>query len=305
MGEAAGRLVAGLSEVDVPARRAVSLMQALVVLGREREKAAAAYAAFDAINADLALVEPVAATGDLVVQGEVARGSRRSVRGRVWPRSGRRVRLVLAVGTAVLCISGGATATSLWLAPAGNRLYGFNPGLSLSSPPVRQLEALAVLRRQQTAVDRGSAVRAALADVNNFTTGLRSNYVRILGRTREGPVVLVPVVRRAAHAATVGAQPAIRDALCVYYPFGGHGSNTHCWSTRQLFAGEAVATIGAHEYGLVPDGVRSVRVSLGAWTRSVRVAGNFFDVELSIGRGGAGRPPVPVAPTVTFSRSSG
>ena len=164
-----------------------------------------------------------------------------------------------------------------------------------------------MLRRPQTDAERGSGVRAVLADVNDFTTGVRSNYVRVLELTRDGPVVLVPVVGRAAGAANASAEPAIHDALCVYYPFGGSGSlnsKTHCWNTRQLLAGEALAAIGAHEYGLVPDGVRSVRVSLGSWTRSVRVAGDFFDMRLPVGGGTAGTPTVPISPTVTFSRSS-
>jgi hypothetical protein len=215
----------------------------------------------------------------------------------------------LIIGIVLACGAGAAAGSSLWLAPAGNRLYGFNPGLTATAPPSAQLGALAVLRRPQGDGDRGRSVQSALADVNNFTAGVRSNYVRVLESTHDGPVVLVPVERWDTGAAATGSRAEIRNALCVYYPFGRPGSlnnNTHCWSFRQLMAGQALASIDDHEYGLVPDGVRSVRVTSGSWSRSVRVSGNFFDVTLPNGSFSAGRrTAIPLSPTVTFSRTSG
>ena len=212
-----------------------------------------------------------------------------------------RFRKPLAFGIALLSVGGaGAAASSLWLSPAGNPLYGFNPGLTQSAPPSAQLDALAVLRRAQTDADRGPGVQAALTNVNNFTTGLRSNYVRVLGATSVGPVVLVPVQTRNA----ASSQPAIRDALCVYYPLGGVGApEQHALLEHAAAARRAGGRgrVGAHEYGLVPDGVSSVTVADGSWTKSVAPSGNFFDVALPSG-GASGQPSLPTVPTVTFSR---
>jgi hypothetical protein len=300
-----------MAEVDFPARLGVSLSQALTELARERQEAAArtAAAALADSRADPGL-QRVAAAGELVGQREAPAATGRPARVPARPLLARAVRLrsPLAIGIALVAITGAATASSIWLAPAGNPVYGFNPGLASTSPPAAQLGALAVLRRPQTDTDRGPGVQAALADVNNFTTGIRSNYVRGLETTRDGAVVLVPVKRRDATAVGAPAQPAIDNALCVYYPFSGSGSlnnNTHCWSTQQLLAGQALAGIGDHEYGLAPDGVSSVLVALGRWKKSVTVTGNFFDVTLPIGSGTTGPPTgVPISPTITFSRSA-
>ncbi len=145
-------------------------------------------------------------------------------------------------------------------------------------------------------------MQAALTDVNNFTSGIRSNYVRVLQTTSLGPVVLVPVETR--NAAT--GEPSIQNALCVYYPVGGASSSSintvDCWSTQQLLAGQAFSSQASHEYGLVPDSVSTINVSLGSWTRSLPAAGNFFDVQLPATVGGGQTSSLPAAPTVTFSR---
>ena len=212
------------------------------------------------------------------------------------------------MGIALLTVGGaGAAASSLWLSPAGNPLYGFNPGLTESAPPAAQLAALSVLRRAQTPADRVPGVQAALTDVNNFTTGIRSNYVRVLATTSGGPVVLVPVQTRNAAA----TQPAIQNALCVYYPASGGATvqnQIECWSTQQVLAGQAYAGLSSHEFGLAPDGMSSVSVSLGSVVRSASISGNFFDVSLPVG-GGANQPTslpstpnLPSTPAVTLSR---
>lgn len=296
-------LLEGMAEVDFPARLGVSLTQALTELARSHQEAAARAA--DPALADFRGgpgLEPVVAAGELV-------GPRKAPPARRLWGLAVHLRRPLAIGIALVVVTGGATASSLWLAPAGNPVFGYNPGLASAPPPAAQLGALAVLRRPQTDGERGPGVQAALADVNNFTTGILSNYVRVLASSRAGAVVLVPVKRRDASAADASAQPAIADALCVYYPFSGPGSlnnNTHCWSTQQLLAGQALAGIGNHEYGLVPDRVSSVLVTLGPWKKSVTVAGNFFDVTLPTGSGTTTGPPtgVPISPAITFSRSA-
>jgi hypothetical protein len=262
-----------MAGTDFRARLGVSLTQALVELNSQREEAA--------LSAGIAPPPPL---------------RRRPLIGHAV-----RFRKPIAVGIALLTVGGaGAAASSLWLSPAGNPLYGFNPGLTQSAPPAAQLAALSVLRRAQTAGDRGPGVQTALTDVNNFTTGIRSNYVRVLATTSGGPVVLVPVQTRNAAA----TQPAIQDALCVYYPASGGAvlqNHIDCWSTAQLLAGQAFGGLASHEFGLVPDGVSSVSVSLGSVAKSVSVSGNFFDVSLPVG-GGGNQPSLPSTPTVTLSR---
>jgi hypothetical protein len=290
---ASRRLLSGLANVEFPARLSVPLARAIVELTRRRP-------------APTEVPDP-ALGAVLAGHAKAARSKHRVVSPR--PRSGRplRARHALVVGVALLGVSGAATASSVWLAPAGNSLYGFNPGIAVGAPPAVQLGALAVLRRPQAAGDRGNSVQAALADVNNFTLGLRSDYVRVLATTANGPVVLAPVERR--DAAAVSSASAIADALCVYYPVSRASALNdiaHCWSTQQLLAGQAFASVGDHEYGLVPDGVRAVRVSIGAWQRTVPVADNFFGLMLP--QGGSTAAPlgaVPVAPTVTLVRDAG
>ena len=265
-GRASGHVLEGMAGADFRARLGVSLTQALVELNNRRQEAA--------LSTAVATVPPVA--------------HRRPVL-----RHAIRFRKPIAVGIALLSLGGaGAAASSLWLSPAGNPLYGFNPGLTESAPPAAQLAALSVLRRAQTASDRGPGVQAALTDVNNFTTGIRSNYVRVLSTTSGGPVVLVPVQTRNAAA----AQPAIQDALCLYYPQAGSGlsDDITCWSTAQVLGGQAFGGLATHEFGVVPDGVTSVNVSLGSWVKSVPVTGNFFDVS---------PPAAPTSPRVGPSRA--
>jgi hypothetical protein len=304
------RLLEGMADVDFRARLSVSLPQAFTELARERQEAATRTIGPELADSGAGLsLRSGAAAGELEGQRGAPAATGRPVRVPARPRLVRAVRLrsPVAIGIALLALAGGATASSVWLAPAGNPVYGFNPGLDSTSPPAAQLGALAVLRSPQTDGDRGPGVQAALADINNFTTGIRSNDVRVLETTRDGAVVLVPVARRDATAVGATAQPAIDNALCVYYPSSGTGSvrnNTHCWSTQQLLAGQALAGIGDHAYGLAPDGVSSVLVTFGPWKKSVTVARNFFDVTLPIRSGG---PPtgVHVSPTITFSRSAG
>ena len=237
-GRASGRVLEGMAGTDFRARLGVSLTQALVELNSRRQEAA--------LSTAVAAVPPAA--------------QRRPVL-----RHAFRFRKPIAIGVALLTVGGaGAAASSLWLSPAGNPLYGFNPGLTESSPPAAQLAALAVLRRAQTPADRGPGVQAALTDVNNFTTGIRSNYVRVLGTTSGGPVVLVPVQTRNAAA----GQPAIQNALCVYYP-AERGRATVQPNQIELLEHGA----GARRSGL--RGPRHTRIRRGARRRDLgqRLAG--------------------------------
>ena len=111
----------------------------------------------------------------------------------------------------------------MWLVSVGNPRRRVNPGLSATAPPPPSSPRWRCCARPQTAADRGPGVGRALEDVNNFTTGVRSDYVRVLETTAAGPVVLVPVAHREPSPAGIGERhgAAIADALCVYYPVAG------------------------------------------------------------------------------------
>jgi hypothetical protein len=225
------------------------------------------------------------------------------------PRLGRPA---VVVGV-LLCMAGGATASSVWLVQVGNPAYGHNPRLSPSSPPAAQLQALSVLRRPQSVTERGPTVQRALRDINQFATGVRTSYVRVLESTPYGPVVLVPVERHRATFALSGArpQPAIENALCVYYP--GQGTteimptSALCFSTQQLLDHQAYVGSLGHVFGLMPDGVNEVTVAEGATRLRATVRSNFFDVTARrhAAPSGSSLPAAPPIPSVTASSSSG
>jgi len=234
----------------------------------------------------------------------VRSGAVRAPRAR-WALMPRVARLALAGVFGAL--AGAATASSVWLVAVGNPDGGTNPGITATPPPRAQLEALAVLRRGQSAADRGADVRTALEDVNDFTTGVRTSWVRVLESTPAGAVVLVPVARRDAGppASAGGATQAIPNALCVYYPVSGAsalGATPVCWRTAQLLSAHAVSASDGRVFGLAPDGVRSVAISVnGGPAVDAPVSGNFFDVA----QGGAftlGGASAPANPVVTFRR---
>ena len=209
----------------------------------------------------------------------------------------------VAVGLAVTAFAGTAfAAVAIWTPLLGNPQYGYNPGAASSPPPADQLAALAVLRRPQSAADRGALSAAALTYINDYTKGVRTAYVRLLATVGTEAFVLVPVEERRATSATGGvATPssALKDALCVYVSDASPAAEfVECWSLAQVEAADAAATFNGQLFGLAPDGVSSVRVdSQGSPSLSSPANGNFFSIAL-----GAGVPP-PVGSAVTFTRS--
>jgi hypothetical protein len=204
-----------------------------------------------------------------------------------------RLRHPVAVGLALVAFAGAATAATIWLPELGNPDFSYSPGVETAAPPADQLAALGVLRRPQTEADR-SGSEAALHDVNEFATGVRTAYVRVLGSTANGPAVLVPVASRTGAPGLAGR----RDALCLYYPVVGaapNGAGTNaapaCWSTQQVSLGKAWASSTDHIFGLVPDGVTSVTVTNGDASAQGTVSSNFFDVVVPGVTAGSPPPP--------------
>jgi len=109
--------------------------------------------------------------------------------------------------------------------------------------------------------------------------------------------VLIPVGRYGLAPAGVPAsmQERLRrragsDGLCLFAADQAHGRPAGgafgCYSTQQLLHGRAIAGLGRRVYGLVPDGVDKIKITLADNTTStVNVQQNFFIYSGSLGRG--------------------
>ena len=219
---------------------------------------------------------------------------------RRWPLLTRPV----AVGLALTAFAGTAfAAVAIWTPLLGNQQYGYNPGASTTAPPEEQVDALAVLRRPQTDADRGALSQAALTYINDYTTGVRTAYVRLLGTVGGEAFVLVPVEERHATATTSGVpteSTPLANALCVYAtdPDVGH-AGVRCWALADVLAGHAAATFAGEFFGLAPDGATTASVSsVGGATISAPVSNNFFALALL-----SSIAPPPPNPSVSFTRS--
>ncbi|HEU0318989.1 MAG TPA: hypothetical protein VFR49_16770, partial [Solirubrobacteraceae bacterium] len=129
--------------------------------------------------------------------------------------------------------------------------------------------------------------------IGSQNLGVRTAYVRLLGATSTGAAVaLIPIERFSDEAA---GPPVTRteDALCVFYPAGPRptgvsGADYPCWTTPMLLGGRAIGRVAdgnvEHVFGLVPDGVARVELSLGDGT-SITTAprANFFEAALPPG----------------------
>lgn len=127
-----------------------------------------------------------------------AQHSRRGpVRRRRRTRS-RRIGL-LAVGGVVL--SGSAiAATGGWHPVLGSAAHRPRPLAARTGVPADQLAALAILRRPQTAADRGPLVRSALQVlVGQVITGIHTDAIRVIFRDPQEFSVLIPAESSGPH----------------------------------------------------------------------------------------------------------
>ena len=68
------------------------------------------------------------------------------------------------------------------------------------------------------------------------------------------------------------------DVLCVFIADpAGDGGAKGCYTTADVEAGRAGGSIGAVDYGLVPDGVAQVQFSYATGTQATAVHENFFE----------------------------
>jgi hypothetical protein len=210
----------------------------------------------------------------------------------------------IAVGLALVAVGGTAfAAVAIWTPLLGNQQYGYNPGASTSAPPQDELNALAVLRRPQTDADRGALTQAALTYINDYTSGVRTAYVRLLATVDGVAYVLVPVEQRDGGTAPGAVTtPPIENALCLYAinSVGPVEIVGGCWSLAEVVSGHAVDVLAGQFVGLAPDGAATATTAfISGPPQSAPVDQNFFDIPLP-----SGSIPPPFRPTVTFSSSS-
>jgi hypothetical protein len=180
---------------------------------------------------------------------------------RLVDRARRRARLFrtgLMTSAAVVSIGGAAAAgTALW-GSLGHE-DGNRPTASATPVPAQQSAVLGVLRRDQTADDRGAASRQALEIAAKRYVGVRLDAVRLLHRDAAGSaLVLIPVARLGSQ--TVQPSGVTKDALCVYARVTGDDGGLACFTTAEVRGGAASGAFDSFTWGLVPDGVSRVMV---------------------------------------------
>jgi hypothetical protein len=206
----------------------------------------------------------------------------------------------IIVGLSLTAFAGTAVAAlALWTPVLGDSRFGeAPPTISASAPPADQLASLAVLRRAQSPADRsGALATGALQAINASSSGVRTNYIRVLaGGSAASGFVLVPVAERRA---SLSSPAAIPDALCLYAAQSGAFA-VNCYTLAEVRAGAARDVAFGQVFGLAPDGVSAVTITAaGGVDVSAPVQNNFFDATLPAGAGGP-----TASPTVTFSGGS-
>ncbi len=212
----------------------------------------------------------------------VERGEFQARRRRRWKKAGAFVGIsVMAAGTAV--------AAGVWTPTLGT------DGQIARSERTSTWESsgLGVLRRAPTAEDRSERVERALKSLSSASVdGINVAGVRLLSSTDDGTLLLVPVDETGRGVAAVQR----KDQLCLVF-VKRRGDSENCESVQTAEAdgikaflpGEAVPGARvksgvnlSHHYGLVPDGVVRVEVSLqDGTTIGGAVDDNAYDLTTS------------------------
>lgn len=199
-------------------------------------------------------------------------------------RRTQRFRLGLMTSAAVVTLGGGAVASQTLWAPLLGWEDGNRPSVSHEPAPAAQADRLGVLRREQTAADRGPAARTALTSMSRRYVGVRVSAVRVIADGRGASSVLVPVTTAKGTTAGVAAKSRLAaqtrdDALCLHvvYDDAAAGGALRCFTTADLAQGGAMVLSGETIRGVTPDGVARVRFSGARGVlRDVPVRDNLF-----------------------------
>jgi hypothetical protein len=175
------------------------------------------------------------------------------------PQASRRSvkRLAVAAGVGALLVSVPAAADNGWFPFSGRS----DAPSSSDSPPASSLTGmLGVLRRPQTAADRGGDTEFALRFVGDKTyEGVQLDYVRraVVGPGDEGVVIIPSVSHRQTPEATPNPQ-----VVCVWRSdyFRGEpvGGQPGCYSADDIRRGAALQQLGHRVDMVVPDEVARV-----------------------------------------------
>ncbi|HEX4109501.1 MAG TPA: hypothetical protein VHX88_15295 [Solirubrobacteraceae bacterium] len=233
-------------------------------------------------------------------------------RRRTLPR-GALVGVVLA-----LCAGSALAATHPWSPTLGGPHRG-HVTTSTTPVPTSERALLAVLRRPQDAADRSAPVQATLRGLVGVEDhGVRLAAVRNLGRSPADPseaILLLSLVHQGL-LNWPGAGSA--NAVCMLFPVvfashtrtvigpdgrrhtartgGGAGAGEGCGNAARLREGGIATMVGAQRgfylAGLVPDGVRTVQVTVPGHVLAVSVHENLYVAFLG---GTLLHPPFPTA----------
>ena len=223
-------------------------------------------------------------------------------RTRRWQRLG-----LFALGGVV--ISGTAlAATGTWHPQLGSPGRGPRPVQAATGLPAEQLAALSILRREQTAADRGPKVKAALKVLSGRDIdGIHTDAIRVVTDTPREVAILIPVERFG---------PGRSDGLCLMsssyagartvrfgdrtekLPAGFTGWGFTCGNldtvratgletgttsdpSGGLIVNGKPANLLQHRVAVVPDGVARVAVRLrGGRTVTVPVRDNVYRFDI-------------------------
>lgn len=233
----------------------------------------------------------------MTVIPEVHRTIRDAVEaGDLKPKRGRSRWLpVLTVKLTFVACGTALAATGLWSPSLGND--GQVEPAGERAAPISNHSSLNVLRRPQSATDRSPAVETVLREMSSANlNGVHLDDVRMLADTGRRAAVLVPVAQTGPRGTTAD-ESRRTGQLCLIFARDSAPPSEVCGDATDLtridgfLPADHTTTAGqqvvsgvdeSHHFGLVPDGVRAVRVDLQDGTSlTAPVANNFYDASTS------------------------
>lgn len=170
-------------------------------------------------------------------------------------------------------------ATQAWEPLLGKpSIDGSSPRAASDGIPDEQRRMLSVLRQTQTENDHSAATLGLLEPLAPTTDGVRLQGVRLLtAGVADVPVALIPVAQLFKRLPDQGLELLAKDALCLT-----DKSNVVCATSDQVKAGGLTGFEENYFYGVVPDGVATVRVEfLDGRSKSLTVKDNFYGARFS------------------------
>lgn len=210
------------------------------------------------------------------------RPSGRIVGRRRWPiRPG----VSAAIVVMALIAAPALAATSGWDPFDDANRESPSPSTSSNPPSAELTDTLGVLRRMQVARDRGPLAQSLIRRIDNDVAGVHVAFVRL---ARQSPATLVvPVERFGLRTERLARRyPEIaralppasrrRDGICLVIKGDDRTAAGSCGTLDQILSGYMLGSQGDTVYGMVPDGVASVRLERGDVATTLVVGDNMF-----------------------------